>query len=164
MLNGNCYYTSEAISKLWKKGHVLIAKYEYATGAYIAKYISKSQFKVDGLAFDEREKPCLMMSRRPGIGRSYFDKYKEKVYNIDKVVLPGEHGNGARSVYPPAYFDYLMRKGDELDVKTLFKNKSIRCKVAELSSSSADLMSDKDILKRLKDGEIRQKRLKTVRK
>ena len=45
------------------------------------------------------------MSRRPGIGRNYFEENKEKIYELDEII----NAKG-KSVKPPHYYDRLMQE------------------------------------------------------
>ena len=42
------------------------------------------------------------MSRRPGIGRGYYDKYKDEIYPDDFVVSRGQ------KMTPPKFYDNLL--------------------------------------------------------
>ena len=46
------------------------------------------------------------MSRRPGIGKTWFEKYKEDVYPNDFVILRG------KKCRPPKYYDKLLELED----------------------------------------------------
>lgn len=44
------------------------------------------------------------MSRRPGIGANWLDKYYKDVYTTDNVIIDGKKGR------PPKYYDDLYSK------------------------------------------------------
>jgi hypothetical protein len=109
-VNGNRLYTSEILNKLWPYGHSSIGEVTFESAAYVARYIMK---KITGKAakahyerFDLETGEVVnitpeytTMSRRPGIGKGWIDKYKSDVYPHDFVVM-----NKAK-MRPPRYYD-----------------------------------------------------------
>ena len=99
--NGHNLYTSVILSEIWPYGFSLIGDVTFQSAAYVARYIMK---KVTGdLAKDHYEyidpdtgeiinlKPeYTTMSRRPGLGKGWFEKYKSDVYPDDFVILNGK--------------------------------------------------------------------------
>lgn len=106
----NPLYTSEMLTELWGKGHTSIGSVTFQSAAYVARYIMK---KVTGDAADyhyntidpetgevsaERKPEFTNMSRRPGIGGKWFDKFQSDVFPDDFVVLNG------KKVTPPRFY------------------------------------------------------------
>lgn len=54
-----------------------------------------------------RKKEFNNMSRKPGIGRTWFDKYQTDVYTTGKVVVRGH------PQYPPRAYDKWFKKLDQ---------------------------------------------------
>lgn len=102
--NGDTYYTSETINQIWKNGYVIIGQVTFESCAYVARYVTK---KITGDQADEhyngREPEFVRMSRRPGIGAAWLDKYQTDVYPHDYVVI-----RDGIKVKPPKYFDKLF--------------------------------------------------------
>ena len=102
--NGDIYYTSETINQIWKNGYVIIGQVTFESCAYVARYVTK---KITGAQADEhyqgREPEFVRMSRRPGIGSAWLDKYKSDVYPHDFIVI-----RDGIKVKPPKYFDKLF--------------------------------------------------------
>lgn len=114
--NGIDYFTSDELRKVWQQGNVQVGEVNYETTAYVARYCMK---KITGLASDTHyanvsddgelifvlPEYCTM-SRRPGIGRNWFQKYSSDVYPSDETPIPG------RGVVPtvPRYYDELLRQ------------------------------------------------------
>jgi len=108
--NGTNLYISESLSELWPFGFSTIGDVTFESAAYVARYIMK---KVTGAAatehylklgnygeiLAERRPEYITMSRRPGIGKPWLDKYKADVYPHDFVVMDG------RKMKPPKYYD-----------------------------------------------------------
>lgn len=104
----NRVYTSENLSKLWPYGFHVIGDVTFASAAYVARYVLK---KVNGKIQEEHYnglKPeYATMSRRPGIGKAYYDKYKAEIYQEDFII---QDGNKCK---PPRFYDNLLDKDDK---------------------------------------------------
>ena len=97
--NGILRYTSPTLEKIWKYGFVDVGDVNYASAAYGARYILK---KVNGnrahdhyMAYDLDGQVVYLrpeyttMSRRPGIGYRWFEKYKDDCFPADETPVPG---------------------------------------------------------------------------
>lgn len=98
--SGNQLYRSKTLEKLWKHGNSTIGAVNYNTAAYVARYALK---KITGkMAPDHymgRLPEYITMSRRPGIAREWYEKYKNTdVFPRDYIVL-----NGVKSKIPKYY-------------------------------------------------------------
>lgn len=142
---GDALYISSEIASIWKYGFHLIAECTPQTIAYTARYCLKK-------AFGASERPTLAdvppeslnrldeefdgfspilefppeftrMSRRPGIGREYFDQNWEEIYQSDSIQLP----NGDLRK-PPKYFDRIL---SGMDYDLLLARKDSRSKLAQ---------------------------------
>lgn len=94
-------YKSEILSELWPFGFSTIGDVTFESAAYCARYITK---KITGPPAEahyqnidqetgeiHQLKPeYTTMSRRPGIGRAWFDKYKSDLYPDDFIILRGK--------------------------------------------------------------------------
>lgn len=100
---GNAVYRSQELEDLWQKGNCEIGSVTFASAQYVAKYIVD---KVSGNPaneyYDGREPEFATMSMRPGIGRSWYEKWKHDVYPSDQIVMQGKVSK------PPAYYDKLL--------------------------------------------------------
>ncbi len=120
--NGNKLYRSKTLEKLWPFGHSEIGTLTQESAGYTARYIMKKQTGDKGvieygISFDhetgevQRESripPYNAMSLKPGIGRSWIQKYHNEVYLLDEVI---SNGHPSR---PPRYYDsYLERINPE---------------------------------------------------
>jgi len=107
---GGCrLYTSDALAELWPYGFSTIGDVTFESAAYVARYIMK---KINGELAEEHyvdEDGVILnpeyttMSRRPGIGRGWLDKYFSDVYPHDHVVI-----NGVK-MKPPKYYDGVLK-------------------------------------------------------
>lgn len=102
--NGINLYTSATLEKAWQyRGFVTVGDVTYESAAYVARYVMK---KITGDKAEEyyngREPDYNNMSRMPGIGTAFFEKYGEDIYNKDFVVIR----NGIKCK-PPRFFDNI---------------------------------------------------------
>jgi hypothetical protein len=97
-------YTSAQLATLWPWGFHSIGDITFDSACYTARYILK---KVTGDAAEEhyqgRKPEYITMSRRPGIGRDWYDRFKDDLYNYDKCVVKDSF-----VAKPPKYYDKLL--------------------------------------------------------
>lgn len=110
-------YRSPILERLWPYGYSSVGSVTFQSAAYVARYMMK---KVKGGDPDDRylrvdpstgeifkvAPERARMSLKPGIGKEWFDKFKDDVYPSDEVILNG------RKVRPPKYYDALLEKVD----------------------------------------------------
>lgn len=110
----NPLYVSPSLDSLWSDSNGLIGfstigQVTFDSASYVARYVTK---KVTGdLAIEHYTRVGLdgktyqvvpefaRMSRRPGIGAGYYEKYKDDFYSDDSIIVNG------RSVKPPRFYD-----------------------------------------------------------
>lgn len=102
------YYTSEVLSELWPFGHSTCTDFSFETAAYVARYCTK---KITGSSAEEHYQGKLPefvgMSLKPGIGRTWYDKYaKTDLFPHDNVISRGVKSK------PPRYYDVLRERDD----------------------------------------------------
>lgn len=117
---GTSLYTSELMNDIWGNGFVVVGEMNFESAAYIARYVVDkmtgdmadmwySWIDDDGVWHDV-EPEFAVMSRRPGIGTSYYKKYGAEVLAHDSVVMRGQ------VVRPPRFYDKLS---DAVDPKRM---------------------------------------------
>ena len=102
-------YTSKSISDAWRnKGHASVGMVTFQSAAYVSNYVQKKingKQKLEHYTNTEtgewREPEFSLMSRKPGIGKKWFDKYYKDIYQTGK---DGLHMNG-KFMKPPKYYD-----------------------------------------------------------
>lgn len=107
---GESLYSSRRLCELWEKGALeqqTIGDVSFESAAYVARYCLK---KVTGPGAEAhyagRAREYVTMSRRPGIGAGWFEKFSSDVYPSDSVVVRG------REMLPPPFYDRLLEKVD----------------------------------------------------
>jgi hypothetical protein len=103
---GNKLYHSDILDSIWQKGRADIGELNFESAGYVARYnLKKIVYEKDEEWYNGREKEFLIMSRRPGIGASFVEKYENDLYVRDCVVT--RKGLTGR---PPKYYDKLLEK------------------------------------------------------
>lgn len=115
-------YVSEELNKLWtdpKDGKPLgfstIGEVNFETAAYTARYCMKKRKGKNWETYYEflnentgeihmLQPEFALMSRRPGIGKKWLEKYGKEVLDNDSVIV------NYKEMKPPAYYDYLFDK------------------------------------------------------
>lgn len=109
---GNTVYTHPALEDLWPDGLAVVGSLTFESAAYVARYIVD---KVTGPEahhhYGDRSPEYTTMSRRPGIGREWLDRFRADVYPSDQVIVRGVPAS------PPRYYDRVL----ELDDPTLYR-------------------------------------------
>ncbi len=108
--SGGCDLSiSESLGELWPFGFSTVGEFTFETAAYVARYCVK---KVTGeLAREHYERVDVetgelvllqseytTMSRRPGIGRYWFEEFGDEVFPSDEVIINGKVAS------PPRYY------------------------------------------------------------
>ena len=113
--SGKTLYRSPLLARAWRVGyHSIGADMAPEAIGYVTKYITKGpsrqalylQQTEDGHVIRDQEPMRALMSRRPGLGKTYFEAYWEDMYPSDEVV------NSAGKVVgkPPRYYDKLLEE------------------------------------------------------
>ena len=98
--NGDRCYRSKLLEELWPFGLSEIGDVTFQSAAYVARYVMK---KRTGKQADEYYGSRLPeyndMSRRPGVGALWLEKYQNDVYPHDFMVMNG------KKMRPPRFYD-----------------------------------------------------------
>lgn len=122
---GFVYYTSEKFDSTWtsekkcegsitpltQNGMCELTSVTWNTCAYVARYITKKLTGPEGQIYKDLgiEPPFLNMSRRPGIGRQYYDDHPE-VFDYEFINIGT--AEGGKKFRPPKYFERLLESDD----------------------------------------------------
>lgn len=110
--NGHRLYTSGTLSRVWKQGFCSVGEFSPERAGYVAGYCLK---KFNGPPEPERrygrsrdgvswqvQPEFATMSRRPGIGSRWIEKFKDDVWPWDYVVHDG------RKFRPPSFYSKVL--------------------------------------------------------
>lgn len=112
-------FVSPLLTRTWGLGHCSVGDLTYESAAYVARYVCKKltgpEGEVEYSRVDESTgevtrvcAPYVTMSRRPGVGSTWFEKFSAEVYPSDEVVHKG------RRFRPPRFYDGKLSE-EELD-------------------------------------------------
>lgn len=175
---GNNMYTSPTLDKVWafpprdcegshtaikptNAGISTIQDVNWDTCCYTARYITKKLNGPEGEFYEtfNIEKPFSVMSRRPGIGRPYYD-YNGDLYSHAYIHLPTL--DGGLKFSPPKYFDRLLEEDDPEQYAEL---KETRKKMAEAFQAARLAGTDLDYVDYLElTEETLQARIKSLKR
>lgn len=161
---GDMLYTSAALEKLWRLGFCTFGAVTQQSAMYCARYTQKKITGPRARAAYERTlmnrrtgeittgqvKPeYATMSRRPGIGYDWFQRYaKTDVYMDDQVIINNKHFR------PPRYYDNLL---EEADPSFLNAIKEKRRMALDTDNNTAERRSTQEESARLRDLAIKRK-------
>lgn len=107
---GQQYYTCSELERIWGNGFVSIEPANEFTCKYVCQYVTKKigqkpdeQYQAKG-----QVPPFALQSRRPGLGRQYYDEYGEELLQTDAKFMSTT--NGSVRLTPPRYFRKLYRE------------------------------------------------------
>jgi hypothetical protein len=131
-------YSSESLAAIWGNGFVSIGDVTFESAGYCARYVTKKLTSPKSCEKCTANKECpdckrvrekyerldpstgeiysvpkefADMSRRPGIGRTWINRYGKEVYHADSVIVNG------REVHPPKYYDTTLSEEELLFIK-----------------------------------------------
>lgn len=130
-------YRSEYLAGIWGFGYVSVGKVTAQSAGYVARYAVSKALKTDGW-YQGREKEFLRMSRRPGLGRAWADKFLTEWFLSDSVVVDGSERK------PPRYYDDLCRKLYP-DVYAEVKRKRLAAAVASPDNAGRRLIARESV-------------------
>lgn len=134
--DGISLYTSPSLDQLWPFGFSTIGAVTFESAAYVARYITKkvtgelaeAHYQVVDSSTGEihQLKPeYTTMSRRPGIGREWFNQFKSDIYPKDFTTLRGV------KLKPPKFYDNILEQEHEeeyLKIKKQRKRNALKRK------------------------------------
>lgn len=138
--DGARLWTSRILADYWPYGFSTVGDVTFESAAYVARYVMK---KVTGdraeshyMRLNEETGELapvvpefVTMSRRPGIGRDWFEKYSSDVFPSDEVVVRG------KLCKPPRYYDGLYEIRDPEGYDRIKHERAIRAKEAASENS-----------------------------
>jgi len=162
---GDPLYISDQLAKVWTFGQHQVGELTFESAAYVARYVMKKvnghkqeehyayEWHVDTNTGEITVKSSLQpefnnMSRKPGIGKRFYEKHKDTIYRDDGVIF------NERMIKPPKYYDRLY----EIEQPTKMQDTQA---TRELERAKTDGRTREEIRKvRRRLTTIREKQLK----
>lgn len=141
---GDRLYVSDFLNETWGKGQLNeIGAVTFKSAAYTARYVIKKQGGDQADSHYMRVSPIdgntyrvatefAVMSRRPGIGTTWFDKFKTDAFPSDFLIIEG------RKVKPPHFYLNKISEAEQLKIKRERKRFSVQPR-QKLNSTSERL-------------------------
>lgn len=119
---GKKLFTSTILSNLWEMGHATTGSVEPESTSYVARYCTKKingdlapnhyhrVSPIDGQTYNVKPE-FAVMSRRPGIGATWLDKFKPDVFPSGTVVVNG------RIQPTPRYYINRLEEAEQEQLK-----------------------------------------------
>lgn len=148
---GHLLYRSDLLEKCWTKGHSYIGSVTFESAAYVARYITK-KWKGDGAdehyklldpetgQIHQLEPEFCLMSRKPGIGKEWLDKYKTDT-NKDFIMFNG------MKMKLPKYYDAQLEMEDAAAMK-IRKSERIKEAKKHAEDNTRERLDTKEIVKK----------------
>lgn len=144
----NDYYVSLELSKIWGNGYCIIGEVTHQSAAYCARYVTK---KINGDPWHNHyqhldtvtgelmpiKEEFAIMSRKPGLGNSFYQKYKKDIFPDDEIIIDGQHKR-----IPPYYMALL--KEDDHDLYEEMKIRRLRNMEAQQSDNTQERLKSKE--------------------
>uniref|UniRef100_A0AAU8B1Y7 Replication initiator protein n=1 Tax=Dulem virus 119 TaxID=3145596 RepID=A0AAU8B1Y7_9VIRU len=160
---GYKYYTSKKLNSCWSfparnmlgeynnpnspnnstpAGYIVVGNVTWETCAYTARYMTKKLNGPEAQFYSDFNlvPPCSFMSRKPGIGRQYYDDHPD-LFEHEFIHVSTE--KGGKSFKPPKYFERLFEL-DEPEISSELK--ATRKKMAEFTKQAKLARTDLDYL------------------
>lgn len=149
-VNDQKLFVSKTLEELWPFGFSTIGDVTFESAAYVARYVTK---KVTGEKaihhyndinyetgeiLQERKPEYVTMSRRPGIGKPWLEKFKTDVFQ-DSVVLRG------KELRPPKFYISQIEQTDP-DVYKKIKNKRLRAGKENAHNNTRDRLDVRETI------------------
>lgn len=149
---GEVLYTSAELRSLWNMGFNVIGDVTFDSAAYVARYVIKKVSGKDagkhyevidgyGVVY-ERIPEFAVMSRRPGLGSEYYERYGSEVRAHDSVVVNGHE------VRPPRFYDTRTEVIDEKRLNEIKRKRKREAMKQRLDNTSSRLRVKEKIAER----------------
>lgn len=138
---GHDKFNSEILDKLWGHGHCTVQTADIGAATYIAKYITKKLYgtkDLDGFYYcggsnntdytkTDKEtgeihiihKEYMTMSRMPGIGHEFFQKFTGDMFPKGTIHLRDSKNEVSSFVVPRYFYNKLAEQNPDLYIKSM---------------------------------------------
>ncbi|AXH77491.1 MAG: replication initiator protein [Microviridae sp.] len=143
-------YISRELADLWPHGLHSIGTLTIDSAMYTARYVLK---KFNGEKKDEhyqgRSPEYITMSRKPGIGKEFFEKFQSDIYNHDKLVI-----NDRLILRPAKYYDRMFEQLNPTQMRRLKVDRKKRA--MENPDNLSDRRAVKEEITKLKINKLKR--------
>lgn len=117
--NGNTIFSSKLLDSIWGLGDCKIGALTFESAAYVARYIVGKKLGKTAHEYDDEgiEPEFVRMSRKPGIGASWFNKFESDIFPRDYQIIRGNKSK------PPRYYFNKYAEKHEAESKLIKINR-----------------------------------------
>lgn len=162
-VDGQTYYTSPELEKIWGYGFVQVGEVTFQSAAYVARYCMK---KINGKEAEQAYQNVdletgevnyvlpeyAVMSRRPGLGAGWFERYSTDCFPSDEVPVPGR---GVQKKVPRYYEKLYEEYGHELELEEI-KLARIKHKKEHADDYTRDRLIQREKVKRAQVDQLKR--------
>lgn len=132
--NGDRLYISKSLSQVWPYGHATLGDVTFKSAAYVARYIMKKKTgELPDTLHYTRSHPLtgkivqvqpefVTQSRRPGLGTTWFQKFKSDAFPSDFLIVDGKR------MKPPRFYLDRLPEDDVEEIKRARKREGLKKK------------------------------------
>ena len=142
--SGSPTFTSDILTDIWGNGFANIGSVSYKSAGYCARYCLKKingeakyqhylRYNADGTSY-HLSPEYNSMSRRPGLGRDFYDKFSTDLFPEGQCVIEG------RKVRVPRYYDGIYEIQHPIDYAKLKERRRLSG-LAVIADSTLDRLS-----------------------
>lgn len=161
--SGEAIYTSDQLARLWGFGYASVGDVTFGSAAYVARYHLKKagagnlvtdDHYTNKLTGEMLHPEYVSMSKKPGLGRGWFDRYKSDVFPRDARVIKGVDTKPCKfydSLYevenPDGFKSVKLARArradpaDNTESRLLVKEQVKKAQIATLSTSLEEIYS-----------------------
>lgn len=133
----NSLYVSDSLKALWGNGFTTVGNLTFESAAYTARYVTKKisgreaqkhyerTNESTGEVYDLPPERSVCVSRRPGIGKAWFERFGKFVKDHDYVIIRG------KKCKPAKYYDRLFDFEDPQHFKCIKEARALAGEVAK---------------------------------
>lgn len=143
-------FTSVLLSRVWPFGQSLLGSVTYGSASYVAGYAMKKIGGDPAASHYLRTHPLTgatvtvqpefaVQSRRPGIGSTWFDKYKDDCFPSDFIIVEG------RQKAVPRYYTLKLQEEERLEIQRKRKRQSVQ--PAQKANRSKERLAVREYIK-----------------
>lgn len=104
-------YRSDSLDDIWGYGHCVIGDVTFESAAYVARYIIAKKSGPQAKFYEELgiEPEFVRMSRRPGLGSEWYEKYHSDIWPHGRMIVNGKASS------PPRFYVDRLKKANPLE-------------------------------------------------
>ncbi|WNK12917.1 MAG: replication initiator protein [Microvirus sp.] len=159
---GQRVYRSKILETIWTKGFSTIGNVTEESAQYVSRYTLKKVYgKEKNEHYGTKRPEYVTMSKRPGIGFQFLQKYKSDMYPKGSVVFNGHEQ------MPPRYYDKIYQEENPYimeEIKEDRKKRADRVRATDYIENKRKKVSNNDSFRLPVRQRIVEERMKNLKR